>query len=135
MRLPPGQTICGDICVDLSSDAAHCGSCTQTCLSTQTCSDGVCLSSPCDGLCATPETVPLGADGFRVEPLGAASRCLEVRGYAPTLTDPRVRVLGIREPAQPHGQRHSDILCLRQGRRGEQAPWWRLLPAGERRQG
>jgi hypothetical protein len=32
----------------------------------------------------------LGGDGFRVDPLGTAARCLEVRGYAPTETKARI---------------------------------------------
>lgn len=32
----------------------------------------------------------MGADGFRVDPLGSGARCLEVKGYTPTETDRRI---------------------------------------------
>ena len=39
-----GQTLCGDVCVDLTSDAANCGTCGGACNENETCSDGACAS-------------------------------------------------------------------------------------------
>jgi hypothetical protein len=87
---PQGQTLCGDSCVDLNADPAHCGSCGKACASGSFCTNKMCLRSPCDGLCSPPETVSLSVDGFRVDPLGTAGRCLEISGYAPTATNSRI---------------------------------------------
>ena len=52
----PGQSAC----VDLSSDAKHCGSCGTACSANQTCSKGVCVCeagfSPCGGQCVDLKT-------------------------------------------------------------------------------
>lgn len=67
----------------------NCNACGKQC-STKFCTAGQCLKSPCDQLCDDPEQVSLGVDGFRIDPVGSAGRCLEVNGYAPTATDARI---------------------------------------------
>ena len=42
------------------------------------------------GFCSSPVGVSTSADGFRVEPLGTAAGCYEVRDYEPTEVDPRI---------------------------------------------
>lgn len=37
-----GETICGDACVNLSFDPAHCGSCEDGCVPGEACADGAC---------------------------------------------------------------------------------------------
>jgi hypothetical protein len=39
---PPGESICGGACVNLSSDSNNCGACGMTCTSPATCSSGAC---------------------------------------------------------------------------------------------
>jgi hypothetical protein len=39
---PTGQTLCGSGCVDLQSDAANCGSCSEACAAGSACVDGSC---------------------------------------------------------------------------------------------
>ena len=85
-----GQSECDDSCFDLDTDHDHCGNCGTACNSAQVCSGGTCLLSPCDKLCNPSESVALGDDGFRVEPLGSGNRCLEVKGYEPTATSARI---------------------------------------------
>jgi hypothetical protein len=87
---PAGQSLCGDSCVDLQSDHDNCNSCGKACSGDQVCSGGQCLRSPCDQICSPAEGVSLGDDGFRVDPLGTGSRCLEVTGYDPTETNRRI---------------------------------------------
>jgi hypothetical protein len=87
---PTGQTLCGDRCADLNSDPMFCGSCSHACPAGQFCTDGACLISPCDGLCTQPESIMANADGYRVEPLGSAARCFEVKSYRPTATEARL---------------------------------------------
>jgi hypothetical protein len=48
---PAGLEACGDACVDLNSDAAHCGGCGAPCLEGASCSAGVCSAS-----CSTGQT-------------------------------------------------------------------------------
>jgi hypothetical protein len=48
------------------------------------------LASPCDGICNGPTHVNAGSDGFRVEPLGSAAGCYEVRDYEPATVAPRI---------------------------------------------
>jgi MYXO-CTERM domain-containing protein len=40
-------TLCGDTCVDTSSDGAHCGGCNNACPASQVCSAGACVSGGC----------------------------------------------------------------------------------------
>jgi hypothetical protein len=37
-----GESVCGGSCVDLRSDAFHCGGCSQACSGDRSCSDGIC---------------------------------------------------------------------------------------------
>jgi hypothetical protein len=87
---PSGLSLCGSTCVDLENDDDHCGTCTHACAGTEKCWGGECLRGPCDKLCSPAENVAEQSDGFRVEPLGSGTRCLEVKGYAPTKTNPRI---------------------------------------------
>ncbi|WP_437485633.1 cadherin-like beta sandwich domain-containing protein [Sorangium sp. So ce1014] len=59
----PGQSLCGDVCVDLATDAAHCGACDVACPEGQVCDGaGECALScqsglvACDGTCIDPDT-------------------------------------------------------------------------------
>jgi hypothetical protein len=69
---PRGQTRCGAVCVDLSADAANCGTCGQTCASGQACLRGACActgrSCPtgcCDGSgqCRVDDDAACGTGG------------------------------------------------------------------------
>jgi hypothetical protein len=59
---PPGFSNCGDVCVDLSSNRRHCGSCGAACVPGEQCEDGQCELScregltDCFGLCVDTET-------------------------------------------------------------------------------
>lgn len=46
-RCSPGQTLCGDNCVDLVSDISNCGGCGISCVSTWVHGMGVCLYGSC----------------------------------------------------------------------------------------
>lgn len=52
---PAGQDRCGDACVDLATDEAHCGACATSCAATQVCAGGACGCqaglSPCGTSC------------------------------------------------------------------------------------
>ena len=56
---PSGQSECSGTCADLTSDAAHCGTCTNACPVVQTCVRGACqcpsAASPdfCSGACTS----------------------------------------------------------------------------------
>lgn len=58
----PGQTLCGDVCVDLSNDSGHCGACDASCSGTDVCSLGRCGATcsagtdACDGVCRDLDT-------------------------------------------------------------------------------
>lgn len=70
--------------VSLADDPAHCGSCTNECAAGDECIDGVCVSSPCDGLCSTwllPDSVDNG--GPRNDHLPITDVCVEVASYEP----------------------------------------------------
>ncbi|MBW1872115.1 MAG: hypothetical protein JRJ19_08630 [Deltaproteobacteria bacterium] len=41
---PAGQTLCGGVCVDTSSNSDHCGVCSNACLSGQSCVNSKCES-------------------------------------------------------------------------------------------
>jgi stigma-specific protein Stig1 len=55
---PPGLTRCGDVCVSLASDAAHCGACSNACATGARCSAGACVAGPVcgDSVCSVGET-------------------------------------------------------------------------------
>jgi hypothetical protein len=132
---PVGQEQCSETCVSLDDDADNCGSCGNECPSGYQCSRGDCLRSPCDQICNSPEVVSSGADGFRVDPLGTAARCLEIEGYEPTATDPRIvcwhfaggrtlRVNGTTTPClqnagSPLGEPRAGGYCVQVGAGGE----------------
>ena len=68
---PDGQVVCGDACVDLSSDPVNCGDCGVVCddgdpCTVDTCVDGVCVHTPivCDD--GNPCTVDTCVDGVCV---------------------------------------------------------------------
>lgn len=54
---PTGEVACGEVCVDVESDAANCGGCGKACAEGEVCRDGVCSAScgaeetSCDGEC------------------------------------------------------------------------------------
>ena len=53
---PSEETTCGDMTVDLQTDASHCGSCETACAADQACNQGVCEAIRCDPpltLCGT----------------------------------------------------------------------------------
>jgi len=52
------DTLCGEECVDLSSDARHCGSCFDACAGAERCSGGRCVEMRCD-----PPTVWCAGNG------------------------------------------------------------------------
>ncbi len=60
----PGQTRCGEQCVTLAADPAHCGQCGQACSDGQVCSLGSCADScqepleACDGSCVNGASDP-----------------------------------------------------------------------------
>jgi formylglycine-generating enzyme len=47
---PLGQTDCGGACVDLKTDAGHCGECATACGVNGTCLQGLCLGPHCEGV-------------------------------------------------------------------------------------
>ncbi|WP_434045103.1 MULTISPECIES: cadherin-like beta sandwich domain-containing protein [Sorangium] len=58
-----GQVLCGDVCVDLATDAAHCGSCDVACAAGELCNGaGECAVActagrvACDETCVDPDT-------------------------------------------------------------------------------
>ncbi|KYF61092.1 hypothetical protein BE11_27805, partial [Sorangium cellulosum] len=58
-----GQSLCGDVCADLATDAAHCGSCDVGCAAGELCDGaGECAVTctagrvACDGTCVDPDT-------------------------------------------------------------------------------
>ena len=65
---PPGSSDCGDGCVDLQTNAAHCGRCDHACGEAERCVEGVCMACAC-------------AEG---ELCVAGGRCVPSRGGACT---------------------------------------------------
>ncbi len=57
---PEGQTLCAGECIDLRTDASHCGQCGTECGQDQRCEDGTCQCEEglalCDGACVGLET-------------------------------------------------------------------------------
>lgn len=77
--------------VDLETDPAHCGSCTHACLPKADCIGGMCINSPCQGLCTPAVEVPLtGGDGYRVDDIGSAATCHQVAAYDPAPNLPSI---------------------------------------------
>jgi len=71
--------------VDFKTDHDHCGSCEIACETAAECLDGVCRSSPCDGVCETFTTIHLmPTKGYKTTAnLGTGESCTEVIGYEP----------------------------------------------------
>ena len=58
---PTGQTACNNVCFDLTSSNAHCGSCTNACATGSTCLSGLCCASGfvnCGGTCVNLTASP-----------------------------------------------------------------------------
>ncbi|HVV53637.1 MAG TPA: hypothetical protein VHO06_28535 [Polyangia bacterium] len=58
---PTGQTACNNVCFDLTSSSAHCGSCTNACATGSTCLSGLCCASGfvnCGGTCVNLTASP-----------------------------------------------------------------------------
>jgi hypothetical protein len=59
---PPGQQICGQVCIDPEVDPSNCGSCGHDCQDNEACENGVCATScapgqiACSGGCFDPES-------------------------------------------------------------------------------
>jgi hypothetical protein len=88
-----GGTAGNDACpgADFMTDEMHCGNCTTECPTGVECLGGVCVSSPCEGLCATWTGLPLApGDGYRKENVGNGESCFEVTGYNPAPAMPKV---------------------------------------------
>jgi hypothetical protein len=74
----------------LMTDEMHCGNCTTVCPMGEECLGGVCVSSPCEGLCPSWTVLSLvESDGFRKDNVGFEAACFEVTGYNPTPNPPR----------------------------------------------
>jgi len=74
----------------LMTDEMHCGNCTTVCTTGEECLGGVCVSSPCEGLCDAWTTMPLQSDGYRVDSIQYADVCFERIGYAQEIVAPNV---------------------------------------------
>lgn len=70
-----GTTYCDGECVDLQTDARHCGMCGNACAQGVVCDTGICIDAPCTGLCANPRTFVLNQDGWRADNIGTAAAC------------------------------------------------------------
>ena len=81
----PGLTMCGDVCVDTATDAAHCGGCDQACAPDFICVASVCTDpAACDPPGAPAESgVTLGAVSGDAEEGGAAVSYTVVLDAAP----------------------------------------------------
>lgn len=79
---PPNQVMCGQVCVDVSSNPAHCGSCPNACgSSTPLCSAGACVATcpagtrDCNGGCVNTTNDPNNC-GFCGNSCGANGACI-----------------------------------------------------------
>lgn len=56
---PPGLTACGTVCRDLNVDPVNCGTCGNSCTTSQVCRGGVCVDIPCTCpvTCASGQTL------------------------------------------------------------------------------
>lgn len=77
MSCQEGTVDCGGVCAELSTDAAHCGSCNNACRSGETCQQGSCACAEsmtdCGEVCANLDSDPMhcGACGSKC-PVGAS---------------------------------------------------------------
>jgi hypothetical protein len=57
---PTGQSMCGGVCVDESSNPANCGMCGMVCAATETCQQGTCVAAAQDASASpcVPYTCP-----------------------------------------------------------------------------
>lgn len=94
---PRGQMNCGGECVDVMSDAAHCGGCDEPCDPGEVCEEGSC-GSPCaaqEMLCAGECVDPLASDGHCggcEQPCPAGVAC--VQGECPQFDVNHVLITG-----------------------------------------
>jgi hypothetical protein len=84
----PGQIDCAGVCVDPTSDPAHCGDCVTACTAGEVCNEGRCASScsagrtNCSGACVDLQTDPLHCGSCTLpcarneECVAAACRCV-----------------------------------------------------------
>jgi hypothetical protein len=85
----PGLAFCGGVCVDTTSNPAHCGSCGHACAATEVCNEGACVTScggltPCGGACVNTATDPANCgscgnacpDGLNADGVCEMSRCV-----------------------------------------------------------
>ena len=72
---------------NLQTDTENCGRCGTVCDENEPCLAGVCVSSPCEGLCDDWTVVPRAAsDEFKADKVGTRARCFEVTGTTPPAT-------------------------------------------------
>ena len=79
-----GNGDCGG--ADLRTDPLNCGSCGNACDAGQECAGGLCISSPCEGICATwtPADQNGAHDGPRKDDFGTVGDvCVQVDSYDP----------------------------------------------------
>lgn len=69
---------------DLTSDPMHCGSCDNACADGIACENGVCVTSPCAGLCPAATTIPKVGDGYREDNIPDTDVCFETDMYSVT---------------------------------------------------
>jgi hypothetical protein len=73
-QCPQGQTLCGGVCVDLNSNANHCGTCGNSCPADKVCIGGACSCPPgfvsCGNNCVdiSTDVNNCGACGFNCPP-------------------------------------------------------------------
>jgi hypothetical protein len=88
-----GGTAGNDGCsaADLMTSEMHCGACMNACRVGEECHGGVCVSSPCDGLCDTWSSLtPSPGDGYRRDNIGTGDSCFEVDSYVPVSGAPTI---------------------------------------------
>ncbi|HTQ06127.1 MAG TPA: hypothetical protein VMI54_19830 [Polyangiaceae bacterium] len=66
---------------DLMTDPMHCGSCDKACASGVDCEDGLCITTPCVGLCTMPDAITKKSDGYREDNISADEACFETTMY------------------------------------------------------
>lgn len=67
---------------DLMTDPAHCGSCDKACADGVNCESGICITSPCVGICTTPTPITKKTDGYREDNIPATEACFETTMYS-----------------------------------------------------